>query len=388
MLLVLSYFLLLLVIWKFTMTQSYHQGRKTQAILGFLLLFIFFGFRDLPILNDTGHYYGHYYEVLSDSKGLNNIFKYDPYERFEYGYQVLERLLINYVSKDPYTIIMFSSFVFTLCNIFLFKKYSQRIALALFLFFINIPQYSAIRESFAVMVFYLAFEQLLKKKFLRYIALSFLAYSFHRSAIILFAFPLLCLLNVNKRNISFVLIGTLVVGYMIFPILQMLNMTDSIYYETAMEREALPLGQAIIAMLNIIMAVSCYLVWKRAPHISLPKPFIWAAIMTVSISIIAIPFGIISRYGAYFSPYLLLMFMYHIEHSQGEVLITSNGYSATLESGYHNITPQAWRILMFFILLNIAKFIVIATFKNEWSHLIPYSFFDFAPGIHNFNFGY
>lgn len=388
MLFVLSYFLFFLVIWKFSMSQSYQQGRKTQAFLCFLLLFIFFGFRDLPILNDTGHYYGHYYEMLSDSAGLSNIFRYDPYERFEYGYQVLERLLINYVSTDPYTIIMFSSFVFTICNIFLFKKYTQRIALALFLFFINIPQYNTIRQSFAIMVFYLAFEQLLKKKYLWYIALTLLALLFHRSAIVLFMLPLLCLLNVNKKNVIYVLLGSFVVGYMIYPILQLFNITDSIYYETAMERDSLPIGQIINAFLYILMAACSYKIWGLTKAVTIPKPFVWASILTISLSIISIPFGIMFRYVSYFSPYLFIMFIFCVEHSQGNVYVGCDGYSATLEGCYHIITPQARRILIFFILLNIAKFIVTCTFKNEWSHLIPYSFYDFVPGIHNYYFGY
>lgn len=388
LLFLLLYFLSLLIVWKFTMNLPYHQSRKVQSILGFILLFVFFGFRDLPILNDTAHYYGHYHEMLSDSYGLNHIFEYDPYERFEYGFQILERLLIRFVSKDPYTIIIFSSFVFTTCNVLLFKKYSQRVALALFLFFINIPQYSAIRQSFAVMLFYLAFEYLLRKKYICYMLIVVVAYLFHRSAMILFLFPFLNMLSINKRNISLLFVGSIVVSYMIFPLLQIFNKTDSIYYATAMERDTLPVGQAIIALLNIIMAVSIYFIWKRTPVISIPKPFVWSTVLTISLSIIAIPFGIISRYCSFFNPYLFLMFVYYIEHSGGNGIIQTDNYSATVEGKYYQISPQAWRILIFFILLNIVKFIIINLFKNEWSHLIPYSFYDFAPGIHNYDFGY
>lgn len=384
---VLLYFLSLLIVYKCTMEMPYRQSRKIQSIIGFFLIFLFFGFRDLPILNDTAHYYGHYYEMLSDSYGLSHIFEYDPYERFEYGFQVLERLLIRFVSKDPYTIIVFSSFVITICNIFLFRKYTQRVALGLFLFFINVPQFSAIRQSFAVMFFYLAFEYLLKKKYLYYFLLVIVAFLFHKSALILLLLPFFNMMSLNKRNIIFCFVGSIVVSYMIFPLLQILNMTDSIYYETSMEREKLPIGQAIIALQNIIMATASYLLWKRTPNVMIPKPFVWSTIMTISLSIIAIPFGIISRYCSYFSPYLFLMFIYYIEHSRCNINVTTS-YSASSEKNYHPISSQGKKILVFFILLNIVKFIVVNTFKNEWSHLIPYSFYDFAPGIHNYDFGY
>lgn len=388
MLIVLAYFLLFLVVWRFSMNQPYKQSRNTQMILCFIMLFVFFGFRDLPILNDTGHYYGHYLETLSDINGLKHIFKYDPNERFEYGFQVLERILIKYVSENPYTIIIFSAFVITICNILFFKKYTQRIALALFLFFINVPQYSAIRQSFAVMFFYLAFEYLLEKKYIKYFILAAVAYLFHKSALVIFIFPLLCMLKVNKRNIIIVMLGTIAVAYMIYPILQMLNMGDTFYYETSLERETLPIAQSIIALQNIIMALSCYIVWKRISFVPIPQPIVWASVMSISISMIAVPFGIIARYGMFFNPYLLVMFLFFIEHSSGFTTSTSTNYSATMEGEYYGLSRQAWKLLIFFIILNIAKFMVVNTYKNEWSHLIPYTFFDFAPGIHNFNFGY
>lgn len=370
------------------MALPYKRSRRIQIFWGFTLLFVFFGFRDLPILNDTAHYYGHYYEMLSYLHP-GDIFKNDPYERFEYGYQVLERLLATYVSRNPYTIIMFSSFVFTLCNVMLFKKYTQRVILTLFLFFITLAQYSAIRESFAIMVFYLAFESLLKKKYLNYYILVGVAYLFHRSALVLLVFPLLCGLRVTRMNVFMVIMGSIALGTMIFPLLQMVGMSDNIYFETASNRSTLPIGQFINTIFYGLMAFSSYKIWKRTPNVVIPKEFVWASVLVIGLSIVAIPFGIISRYTSYFIPYLYIMFVFYIEHSMGYVMEMGNGgYSASKDVSYYYISQYAMRWLVMFIILNILRFVIINTFKNEWSHLIPYSFFDFAPGLHEYILGY
>ena len=52
----LSFLLVEYISWHF---KGEKVQKNTQIVMCFLLLFIFFGFRDLPILNDTAHYYRH-----------------------------------------------------------------------------------------------------------------------------------------------------------------------------------------------------------------------------------------------------------------------------------------------------------------------------------------
>ena len=53
-------------------------------VMCFTLLFIFFGFRNITVLNDTPHYYGAYYHVSQYMSYLHSsIFSYDIALKFE-----------------------------------------------------------------------------------------------------------------------------------------------------------------------------------------------------------------------------------------------------------------------------------------------------------------
>ena len=87
-------------------------ARLFQLVACFILLFGFFGFRDITVLNDTSHYYGFYYQKAHVVSYINeSIFSYHLSDTFEYGFQVLIHFLVKYVSNNPYTIILFSSFL-------------------------------------------------------------------------------------------------------------------------------------------------------------------------------------------------------------------------------------------------------------------------------------
>ena len=82
-------------------------ARLFQMTGCFILLFGFFGFRDITVLNDTPHYYGFYYQkahILSYQE--ESIFVFHLLDKFEYGFQVLVHFLVKYVSRTPHTIIM------------------------------------------------------------------------------------------------------------------------------------------------------------------------------------------------------------------------------------------------------------------------------------------
>ena len=60
----LSFLLVEYISWHF---KGEKVQKNTQIVMCFLLLFIFFGFRDLPILNDTAHYYRHVRQLFDNT---------------------------------------------------------------------------------------------------------------------------------------------------------------------------------------------------------------------------------------------------------------------------------------------------------------------------------
>ena len=168
------------------------KAQLFQLAACFILLFGFFGFRDITVLNDTSHYYGFYYQRTHVARYLNEtVFAYHITDKFEYGFQVLCHVLIKYVSKNPYTIIILSSLVITIGELWFFNRHSRHIAKMCFYFLIAnlmFMHYCIIRQALAILLFYVAFEQL-DKSIKKYHLLVACACLFHISAVFLFPLP-------------------------------------------------------------------------------------------------------------------------------------------------------------------------------------------------------
>ena len=189
---------------------SRNVRRMYQIVMCFTLLFIFFGFRNITVLNDTPHYYGAYYHVSQYMSYLHSsIFSYDIALKFEWGYQVLMHFLVKYVSKEPYTIIMLSSLVFACGNIWFISKFTDEIALASFIMIISgvwFDQFCLIRQTIALMFFYKAYLLLKEDKTFYYCIMVLLGSLFHISALILLIIPILKKLKINAKNVTILFI--------------------------------------------------------------------------------------------------------------------------------------------------------------------------------------
>ena len=176
------------------------KAQLFQLVVCFILLFGFFGFRDITVLNDTSHYYGFYYQRAHVTKYLNEtVFAYHITDKFEYGFQVLCHVLIKYVSKNPYTIIILSSLVITIGELWFFNRHSKHIAKMCFYFLIAnliFMHYCIIRQALALLLFYVAFEQM-DKNIKKYHLLVACGCLFHISA------PFLSAIYLQDSSITF-----------------------------------------------------------------------------------------------------------------------------------------------------------------------------------------
>lgn len=291
---------------------------RFQLAICFVLLFIFFGFRDLPILNDTAHYYGHFYRLTQYKSFFEeSIFHYNPNERFEYGYMVFIRFLGKYVSTDPYCVIIASSLIVTVANLKLISKSTSEIALASFFFLtVLISQYSTIRQSISIALFYIAFRFLQNKRLGIYYLLVLLAYMFHRSAVILFFFPIFMVLEINRRNIVMTLVFAMCLAIAVYPVLRYLSYADSTYYTTNLARENAPLAAIMDLCYIALMLAGCFYMYRK---FSIPLPnklLVWAAIFSLCCRIISVPFLAFGRFNGYFMPYVILLFVYNIDNQR------------------------------------------------------------------------
>ncbi len=363
MVLVFLYFALFLIVHLVAKQfKTVGAARLFQLVACFILLFGFFGFRDITVLNDTPHYYGFYYEKTKILSYQNeSVFTYHLLDKFEYGFQILIHFLIKYISKEPYTIIILSSFVFSIGNILFISKHTKQIALACFMMIVSgvwFDQYSMIRQAFAIMFFYRAYPYLKAKKYKPYTLLIIIASLFHISALILLILPILQQIHICPRNTIIVLITAAIIALSIHIILSLIGLSDTFYFKMSMKRTALPIAAIFDGLLMTLLFVA-YTWFRRKEllHTDASTEY-WIYILGLCICIVALAFLPFYRLNAYLWPFAYIFLFQSLEQHK-----------------------SVFGTLMILLLIRIS---VVFTFKNEWNHVIPYSFFNFNDRVHHY----
>ena len=352
-------------------------ARLFQLIACFILLFGFFGFRDITILNDTSHYYGFYFQKAHILNYRNEpVTTFHLLDKFEYGFQVLIHFLIKYVSKEPYTIILFSSFALTIGELWFINKYSNDIAKVCFYMLIAglfFTHYCIIRQALALIFFYMAFHYFEKGSIRKYYLLTICACLFHLSAIFLLSLPIIIKIKPTRRN-AFIAIGTaLFIAIAIFEILALLGLKDHPYYQAAIQKDALSLvGLADCALMIFVLSV-CIFVRKRSDAPPPSNIFFWICILGLCISLIAPVLYPISRINEFLWPLILIHLLRYIDPDSMRTPYTQR------IGGTRNLM----RTLVIAVFLT--KLIGINTLRPEWLHIEPYQFYDFSKKDHTYN---
>lgn len=377
MALIFIYFALFLGVHYITKTFS-HPGkaRLFQLVACFILLFGFFGFRDITVLNDTSHYYGFYYQRAHVVRYLNeSVFAYHVADKFEYGFQVLCHILIQYVSKNPYTIILLSSFIITIGELWFFNRHSKHIAKMCFYFLITnlmFMHYCIIRQALALLFFYAAFEQM-DKSIWKYHLLVACACLFHISAILLFFLPYLRKINPSRRMVIIAIGASTAFALTIFEILSILGLHDHPYYKAAIQRESISIvGLADLTILLFILG-TCIYIHKKKQYKQIENTYFWIGLTMLCISIVSLVFYPIARVNEYLWPFLLLLLLRYID-------------PATLKKQYpyqKEGVQNLFRLIV--IIVFVSKMLGINTFRPEWQHVDQYQFYDFEKPVHKYD---
>lgn len=341
---------------------------KQQCSFCFLLLFVFYGFRDLHILNDTAHYYDHFRYLISDgSFDKQKIWEYNHYDRFGVGFLIYENI-VGHLWRNPYAIIMFSAFIITISWIYLVKHETKNIALCFFLilvFGIIGSHYSGLRQGLAVCIFFFSYQEFLKKDKLKlYLLGCILSVLFHTSAIVLFLIPILRKFRINKKTciISIIVAISISLGLNFIFEITGLNETSR-YFGEALERTTLPIANFVA-----LFFFSSMMLLSKGAQVNKTKEtemLWWFSILNLVFRFLACFIGIIGRYTMYFAVFTIILFANSIREDK---------------------KLDAKKVLL--ILMAFIYVFITLTYKPEWSHLIPYSFYDFSVGYHNTDFGY
>ena len=350
-----------------------------QLVACFVLLFGFFGFRDITVLNDTPHYYGYYYQLSKIKSYLDSsVFTFRILLSLEYGYQVLMHILIKYVSKEPFSIIILSSFIITWGNIHFWNKHTKNIALAILMVLLSgvyFDQYCLIRQTFALLFFYKAYEYLQRDEWKPYVLLILCASLFHLSSLVLLILPILQRISINVKNVSIILIIAVFISLSIYQIFNMFGMAGSMYYEMNQKRDTLPIAAILDSALMFLLVGMCIFMHKQMGFKQINKTNFWISVLGLAICLITPSFISFFRLNVYVWPIIYLTFF----------KLTDTYVSYCSKGAQRECYTLRETLLSSTIVLLAIRMAIILTYKNEWYHLIPYSFYDFSDKFHYFN---
>lgn len=356
MILITVYYLSVFLIYWSSRNRNLSKNALTmQCFWAFVLLFVFFGFRDITVLNDTPHYYAPVREKMSQASHLG-WFDFELLSRIEPGYQIFE----NFVAKifsNPYAIVLVSSLFITVGNIKFFKVTKEGLFLCLFLM-LNFQignQYSAIRQAFATLIFYYGFTKYLKGNWILFILSVLFASAFHITAIMLLLLIPLCKIKFEKKTIALFIIAFIVTTqYLLQPLVALFS-TDTLYMDTNAERESFPIASLILGLLNLWLIYLSKRISDKYNIVVENKLWMVSA-ACIMVSFMDVVFPIIGRMAMYLFPILVLTFV----------------------SCVTKIPNRRYRdkTILLVCMVYFAWFVTYNIMKPEWYHLYPYSFMD------------
>lgn len=354
-------------------------ARLFQLVACFLLLFGFFGFRNITVLNDTPHYYGAYYQLTHLKNYVeSSIFTYRILLSFEYGYQVLQHTLIKYVSKEPFTIIIFSSLMITWGNVKFISRQTRHIALALLMILLSgvlFDQYCLIRQSFALMFFYAAYPYLKQDRWKPYVALIICAAFFHLSALVLLILPIVQHIPISKRNVTIVLGIAVLISITVYELFNLLGLDDTKYFLMNIKRNTFPIGAVLDGTLMLTLLMTCLWLYRKMGMTSYDKTTFWIGICGLCVCIITPSFLSFFRLNIFVWPIIYITFFRFVDADD-----------QMTDYGAQNQCQALRRQMMMMVMgLLAVRMAMILMFRNEWYHLVPYSFYDFSDRFHGFN---
>ena len=380
MALIFLYFILFLIV--HLISKQFKQvgsARLFQLVACFVLLFGFFGFRDITVLNDTPHYYGAYYKLAHTKDYIDSsIFTYRILLSFEYGYQVLQHLLIKYISKEAFTIIIFSSLIISWGAVKFIDKQTRHIALALLMMLLSgimFDQYCLIRQSFALMFFYAAYPYLKQERWKPYVALIVCASLFHLSALVLLVFPFIQRIRICKRNIAIVLGIAILISITVYEIFNLMGLGTTKYFLMNIKRNTFPIGAVLDGTLMLTLLLTCVWLYKKMGMTNIDKTTFWIGICGLCVCIITPSFLSFFRINIFIWPIIYITFFRFVDADD-----PMTEYGAQRQQ-----KPLRRLIMMTALVLLALRMTMILTFRNEWYHLVPYSFYDFSDRFHEFN---
>src|SRR5699024_10398344 len=240
----------------------------------------------------------------------------------EFGYILLNRVIGIFTNNPDYlfavtTLIILYGFYHQ------FNRYSINIWISV-LMFVTVRSYYAsfniTRQILAVAIVFIGSKHLYERRFFKYMLFVFLAFLFHKSALIMIPFYFILNFRVNLRNLFLFSVGSIAVIFLFQDILSLLqnigiydNYTEQAYgmWGQAVANVVLPVAFLIFALLNIK---------KLDPNNNMHRIWFNATIFYAVFNILALQIEMVERIGRFFAPFPLLLIPFIFSKMQNKYL--------------------------------------------------------------------
>lgn len=221
---------------------------KILYIVLLLAMILFSGLR--TSYNDTSTYiYGY---TLIEPSNINLLTLTEPYG----GFYFFEGILKKYISSEPQALIMASSIIVNLLYVWFFTKHSKCFGLTILSYFILGPyvfSMAGIKQILAMSISLIAIDNMLKKKYGRFVLWMFLAMTFHPYIICLLILPWLTDGIWNKKTLVIILVMVLCVSNLDL-IIRLASYIGKDYTIDSMTRSTINPARVIIEMVPVLLA--------------------------------------------------------------------------------------------------------------------------------------
>lgn len=336
---------------------------KSCAWFFFIQFYILFAFRSPNILCDTPEYYNHY----SNLKYATSVIDYSDKDRFEIGYQILERFVHDVISSEFIVFNSITTAVILGSLLFFIYKYSTCTWLSILLLFLTrliFDDIIAVRQGLATAIGLFGYKYLVNLKFIKYTIIILIASLFHSSALVLLIFIPIAYPYFGKRFKIIMITITSVLLFYIFPSLMLRYIANSGTYGVVYAQSSVELGAfGLIGIYNFINALIIFLyilyVRKYQVHKYLDNDVLFIiSVIFLGVSFLSIRMWVLIRVIMYLLPFICIYV--------SDLYISSNQI-------YHK--KKVKRATSFLLFLMIVSYTFFIYTRPQWISLFPYEFY-------------
>ena len=225
------------------------------------------------------------------------------------------------------------------------------------------------------MFFYAALPYLRQDRWKPYVALIVCAAFFHLSTLVLLILPILQRFRICKRNIAIVLGIAVLISITVYELFNLAGLGDTKYFLMNMKRNTFPIGAVLDGTLMLILQLTCLFLYRKMGMTSYDKTTVWIGVCGLCVCIITPSFLSFFRLNIFVWPIIYLTFFRFVDADD-----QMTDYGALRQC--QGLRRQ---LMMMSLVLLAVRMAMILMFRNEWYHLVPYSFYDFSDRFHGFN---